>query len=388
MGFFDAISGLGDLLSGRSEQRKLTREQIAATKEMNERNIASQEAINAANVASAEKINQSQIDFQQGINDMMRYDAKHAISDKKADLVRAGYSMADPSLQGFSAASLGGISPQMAQQVAPQVASEFDSSMAANAIAGRNSSINAILGAASTASTIALQKAQARSQNANATGQEIDNAWKEVQNQANLQSIYTSINESVSRKELNEKQGAEILKNLDLLDQNIAIAKENVTQLKFTSATQADRFFAELANLRAATADLKASKTLKESQAAYNDLLSAFQKIKNDYADFGINFDDNNALSSLLKLAHGGHVRELSHQVATAIGDIFKGLFDSFKDAFDQSFPSVSDAPNGIDPVPHNMLDLNPWVAAIKYNPMFFGIRSAWSKYMETKDKD
>lgn len=329
MGFFDAISGFGDLISGRSSQRKITQMQIDASKEMNERNVAAQEAINAANVASAEKINQSQIDFQQGINDMMRYDSKHAISDKKADLIRAGYSMADPSLQGFSAASLGGISPQMAQQVAPQVQSEFDGSAAANSIAARNSSINAILSAASTASTIALQKAQTRSQNANATGQELENVWTDVKNQAALEETYGRIAKLVADKKVSDNTAAKVLKEIDLFDKQIEIAIENIAQLKFTTAHQAEQFKAQIDNLRAATDDLIASKDLKEQQAAVAKAQAAYQEIKNEFARVGINFDDNNVLSSLLKLAHKGQARLLTNEVFAAIGDIVAGFGDS-----------------------------------------------------------
>lgn len=329
-------------LFGGGSSKKVAKMQIAAQKEMNERNIAFQEAANAANIASAERINQSQLDFQQGINDMMRYDSKHAISDKKADLIRSGYSTADPNQQGFSAASLGGISPTMANVTAPQVASEFDPSMAANAINARNSSINNILGSVSTVADVLLKKAQAKSANANATGQEIDNAWKEVQNTAALQSVYQNISESVSRKELNEKTGSKVLKELDALDQQIAIAKENVKQLKFTSEHQAERFAAELANLRAASNDLISSKNLKDVQRISVRLQNSYQHIKNEYARCGINFDDNNMLSSLLKLAHGGDLRSLTHEVYSAIGDIFNGLFDGFQDTFD-SITSIPD---------------------------------------------
>lgn len=324
-----AAGGLIGGLFGGFSSKKIAKMQTAAAKEMNERNIASQEAINAANVASAERINQMQIDFQQGINDMMRYDSKHAISDKKADLIRAGYSMSDPSLQGFSAASLGGISPQMAQQVAPQVQSEFDGSAAANSIASRNSSINAILGAASTASTIALQKAQARSQNASATGQELDNAWKNVQNQAALEETYGRIAKLVSDKKVSENTAAKVLKEIDLFGKQIEIAEENIAQLKFTTAHQAEQFKAQIDNLRAATDDLVASKDLKEQQSAVAKAQAAYQNIKNEFARVGINFDDNNTLSSLLKLAHKGQARLLTSEVFTAIGDIVRGFGDA-----------------------------------------------------------
>lgn len=338
------ISGAGSLISGLfggSSSKKIAKMQTQAAKEMNERNVASQEAINAANVASAEKINQMQIDFQQGINDMMRYDSKHAISDKKSDLVRAGYSMADPSLQGFSAASLGGISPQIAQQVAPHVQSEFDGSAAANVINARNSTINSILSSASTASTIALQKAQARSQNANASVAEIDAAWKDVQNKANLEKVYQDISESVSRNELNKKQGVKLLKDLDVLDMNLQTMREQLSQLKFQTSTQEQRFIKEMAQLDAIVSDLNSSASFKDSQRALTDLQAKFQKIKNDYAEVGINFDDNNIVSSLLKLAASGHSEELIGKVVDGLKGVFVGFFKSLFDTVDEGLDSI-----------------------------------------------
>lgn len=330
------VSGISALL-GSALNTGMSNEQVNAmiksNQAMNSQNVAAQREINAANVRSAEEINQQQIGFQREINDLMRYDSKHSISDKKQDLIRAGYSTADPSLQGFSAASLGGISPVMATQQAPVVSSEYDSSIAAHSLNSRNSTINNILSIARTASDIALQKAQTRSANAGATGQEIDNAWKELEHKANLRQTYENISNLVKDGKVKDATAAQILKNIDVLDQQVETMKESLKQIKFTTEHQEEQFYASIANLIAQTNDLIASKGLKYSQRDFTELQSAYQRIVNDFADYGINFNDNSIFASIIKLAHKGHSGDLVRDTLSSIVDIFKSIFVSSYDS-------------------------------------------------------
>lgn len=312
----DAGTAVAGLISGNKSEKR----QIAAQQQVNAANVAAQERINQRNIASQERINQQNLDFAQNINDIMRYDNKHAISDKKTDLQRSGYSAADPNLQGFSAATL--TQPQLTapQSIAPHVEPEYNAQMA-------SSKLNSILGLRNAASEISLLKAQAKSQNANATGQEIDNAWKDVQNQAQLQESYARIRDLVTHGDVNVNTAKQLLVGTDKLQSEIDLLKETIQQQRFTSEHQQEEFTNRMNQLRASVNDLNASAGLKQSQKALTDVEKQIADIKKMYADVGINFDDNSIIGSLARLIHAGKSAELTHELVKMVKDIVSQLW-------------------------------------------------------------
>lgn len=313
----DAGTAIAGLITGNKSEKR----QIAAQQQANQANIASQERINQRNIASQEKINQQNLDFAQNINDIMRYDSKHAISDKKTDLQRAGYSAADPSLQGFSAATLAQPQLEAPQSVAPQVEPEYNASMA-------SSKLNSILGLRGAATEIALMKAQAKSQNANATGQEIENAWKDVEHKTGLAMVNQNLTNAVKEGRIKELTATRMLLDMEQIQSQTDILEEELKQKKFATEHQAEQYLASLSNLQASTTDLLSSAGLKDKQRAVAEFELQIKKVEAEMAKFGINFNDNSVFGTMLKLAHTGHLSTLTDDVLGSIGDVIMNVIE------------------------------------------------------------
>lgn len=322
-----AVIGAGASLAGSLLSGKSTKRQVNAAILANRENIDSQERINNQNVALQDYINQQNIDAAEHINSLMRYDSKHAISDKKSDLIRAGYSAADPSLQGFSAANLSQPQLEAATMQAPRVEPTYTAATAQTEL----NSINSIISAAKLSSEVSLMQAQAKSQNANATGQEIDNAWKDVQNQAKLQESYARIRDLVTHGDVNENTAKQILISTDKLQSEVDIFKETFKQEKFKTEHQQEEFTNRMNQLKASVVDLNASAGLKDSQKALTRVEKELMSIKKMYADVGINFDDNSIIGSLAKLVHAGKSAEVTHEIVQMCKDILSQLWTETK---------------------------------------------------------
>lgn len=264
-----AINGIGSIIGGIN-----TNKMIKAQKEMNQQNIASQE-----------RINQQNIDFQKGINDIMRHDANNAISIKKQDMINAGYSTADPNMQGNAIAQLG--SPQLQ---APQVESEFNADMAnyqQNAISSFGQSL---LDNANTLSQIALQKAQSREYNTNADYREKEMAWYDVNSSVALKNSIADLNLRVQQGDLNKQQLEIGEANLNLLKSQFTYLGEQIFSLKVENEYKRDNIIESLNYLRKSIVKL-------DSEIIKNIEESKTEKHKRNYYDSQSNLAHEQALT-------------------------------------------------------------------------------------------
>lgn len=330
-----AISAGGSLFSslfGNKKDKELLKMQIQAQRDMNNRNIAFQEAANAQNVASQERINQSQIDFQKEINSLMRKDAKHAISDKRADLMRAGYSTADPSLSGFSAASLGAPALTAPQVTAPQVESEFSPQMASTLINSKNAAISNATQLATALTDISLKRAQKSKTDAETEGIVKSNAWIDLEKDASYSLLLQTIDNSFKDGVIKQKQADMLANELSAFKTRFDILNEELSSLKISNKSLEDRFKADLSETLARVSNIKSDTKKKDLE---RDLLSIDKDLKTlelKYAKMGINFNASDLFSSIARIAGQGTAPQILDAVMTSIdqmiGTLAEGLFN------------------------------------------------------------
>lgn len=330
-----AITAGGSLLSslfGNKKEKELLKMQIQAQRDMNNRNIAFQEAANAQNIASQEKINQSQIDFQKEINSLMRKDAKHAISDKRTDLMRAGYSTADPSLSGFSAASLGAPALTAPQVTAPQVESEFSPQMASTLINSKNTAISNATQLAATLTDISLKRAQKSKTDAETEGIVKSNAWIDLEKDASYSLLLQTIDNSFKDGVIKQKQADMLTNELSSFKTRFDLLNEQLSSLQISNKSLEDRFKADLSETLARVSNIKSDTKKKDLE---RDLLSIDKDLKNlelKYAKMGINFNASDLFSSIARIAGQGTAPQILDAVMTSIdqmiGTLAEGLFN------------------------------------------------------------
>lgn len=329
-----AISAGGSLFSslfGNKKDKELLKMQIQSQRDMNNRNLAFQEAANAQNVASQERINQSQIDFQKEINSLMRKDAKHAISDKRADLMRAGYSTADPSLSGFSAASLGAPALTAPQVTAPQVESEFSPQMASTLINSKNAAISNATQLATALTDISLKRAQKSKTDAETEGIVKSNAWIDLEKDASYSLLLQTIDNSFKDGVIKQKQADMLANELSAFKTRFDILNEELSSLKISNKSLEDRFKADLSETLARVSNMKSDTKKKDLE---RDLLSIDKDLKAlelKYAKMGINFNASDLFSSIARIAGQGTAPQILDAVMTSIdqmiGTLVEGLF-------------------------------------------------------------
>ena len=333
MGFSDLLSGgllgsVGSVISSgfnALSANKQTKKMIQAQKEMNERNIQAQQDINTQN-----------INFQREINDIMRHDNNNAISIKKRDLQNAGYSTANPDLQGMPAASLG--SPQL---TAPQVQSEYTPDMARQQLDAGTSFASSLLNSASTHAQIALARAQTKETNSRATGQEISNSWLDAQLKANYKQTLANTDNILSQTKLNDKQREKVVKEFDLIDGQLNLIASQYVNQQYKNAYEIDTLEknlqllgATINKIKAETADARASANLKYRQSVLTGFESRLKQIQVGFAEMGINFNSNDLLSTLLRISSvPGNGSALLDNALDFIGDFSESLFDNFGEA-------------------------------------------------------
>lgn len=327
-------SVLGGLFGifGSKAQRK-------SNERMNAANIAAQERINKANIDNQNRINQQNIDFQKDINSIMRNDSLNAISNKKADLARAGYSTAAPDLQGFQTANLSSPNQVMATQQAAMQSPNVDGSVVGSMLSGINGMTTGIQSTAKLASEIALNKANAKSANANATGQEIDNGFKAAQNEAQLEQIYANIDDMVASKELKRSQAVKVYKDVDIVSSQIELLGEQIKQAKFTSEHQLEQFTNEMNRLVADTLNLKASAKKSDSETAINKVSKQIKDIEFKFAKLGINFNSNDYVSALARIVMSPD----SAKIIPALTDFISNSFGALLDSVPSMFSNIGD---------------------------------------------
>lgn len=310
------VSGIGSIissgvnaLSAHSQQKK----QIAADKEMNERNIAFQR-----------ETNQQNIDFQREINDIMRRDNRNAIQTKKNDLMNAGYSAADPNLQGASVASLGAPNIQ-----SPQVASEFNPAMSQQLLDAGSHFSDSIINTAKTLSDIALSKAHVKESNANATGKEIDNAWSDAEHAAQYDTTLQTLENLKKDSKIKDEEYNKLVADINSVNETIKLTREQVdlakTENKFKPSilqNTSDHLSALIDNLDSATDLNKTEKSIK-------DFEKRIKSVEANFAELGINFNGSSYVDALLRAAASPRGKEVIPLVASFIKDSLSGIFSN-----------------------------------------------------------
>lgn len=357
----DAIGGVTSLIANNQSNKyasHMADKQIASQQQMNQANVDAQKEINAANIASQEKINQQQIDFQRGINSIMRHDSKHAISDKRADLMRAGYSTADPSNTGFSAASLGAPSLTAPQAVAPQVAAEFTPEMAANSILAKNSAISNAAQIAQTMADIALKRAQSGKTRAELEGITKSNAWIDLMNNATYANILEHTETLHQQGKVSAKQAEVLTNDLTAFDTNFKILKEQLFEAQERNKVLPDMLREQLNEVVARVANIKINTDVKSVEKEILGIRKDFDQLKYDLAKLGVNFDSNDLFSSMVRLFTAKNAKALIPTVANGI----KEMFSSLLELGDVDVPDV-DLPDVID----NLTPAGPIKRAVKF---------------------
>lgn len=343
----DAVGGVTSLIANNQSNKyasHMTDKQIAAQKEMNQFNVDAQKAINAANIASQEKINQQQIDFQRDINSIMRHDSKHAISDKRADLMRAGYSTADPSNTGFSAASLGSPSLTAPQAIAPQVASEFTPEMAANSILAKNSAIGNAAQIAQTMTDIALKRAQSGKTRAELEGITKSNAWIDLMNNATYANILEHTETLHQQGKVSSKQAEVLTNELTAFDTNFKLLKEQLFEAQERNKVLPDMLREQLNEVVARVANININTDVKSVEKEILGIRKDFDQLKYDLAKLGVNFDSNDLFSSMVRLFTAKNSKALIPTVANGIKEMFSSLLElGDVDGSDIDLPEVLD---------------------------------------------
>ncbi|UPW41348.1 DNA pilot protein [Sigmofec virus UA08Rod_3874] len=305
------LGAIGNVWNGINSSKN-TKRMIAAQKEMNEKNIASQE-----------RINQQNIDFQKGINDIMRHDANHAISIKKADLQRAGYSTADPNQQGFTAANLGGVNLQ-----APQVQSEFTPEMANLQQQGINSFASGMLNTASTLSSIALQKAQTREHDRNVDLKDKELAWFDVEHKAMYERTLQEISNMATEQNWKKADIKRVMASVEQINKSVDLLGQQIIQLQLANKFKPIEFQKAMDHLDAVIDDLKSAKGLKDAQKMLTLKEKDIADIKYQFARIGVNFDSSSITDSIARLLLSGHATEVLDRIKA----LFHGIinYDSF----------------------------------------------------------
>lgn len=330
-----AIQAVGGAINGifdRKAQKKAQERAIAAQEKANQDNIQMQRDINAQNVASQEKINQLQLNQSKQINDLMRYDSKHAISDKVTDLKRAGYSTADPNVQGFSAANLSSPSLASAQQVAPHVEPTFDQSGVSNIISGSRSTVQNITDLLSTIADVRLKRSQEKNTDADTAGKDIDNSWKDEEKSAALAQIMSTVDNLEADTDKKREEKKKISKDITFVDQSLKLLGEQITELKFRNSKNEERFLNEMNHLKASIADLQSSKGLKDSEKSLNNIRKRVEIVRATMAEHGVNFDGNGLFDAIARLAVSPNGSSVLPQIATFIFESLGSIIDLGKD--------------------------------------------------------
>lgn len=310
------VSGIGSIISSginafsaHSQQKK----QIAADKAMNERNIAFQR-----------ETNQQNIDFQREINDIMRRDNRNAIQTKKNDLMNAGYSAADPNLQGASVASLGAPNIQ-----SPQVASEFNPAMSQQLLDAGSHFSDSIINTAKTLSDIALSKAHVKESNANATGKEIENAWSDAEHAAQYDTTLQTLENLKKDSKIKDEEYNKLVADINSVNETIKLTREQVDLAKTENKFKPSILQNTSDHLSALIDNLDSSTDLNKTEKSIKDFEKRIKSVEANFAELGINFNGSSYVDALLRAAASPRGKEIIPLVASFIKDSLSGIFSN-----------------------------------------------------------
>lgn len=308
------VSGIGSIISSGVNAITANRQQnkqIAADKAMNERNIAFQR-----------EANQQNIDFQREINDIMRRDNRTAIQTKKNDLVNAGYSTADPNLQGASVASLG--APNIR---APQVTSEFNPAMSQQLLAAGSHFSDSLINTAKTLSDIALTKAQVRESNANATGKEIDNSWSDAEHAAQYDTTLQTLANLKKDAKIKDEEYNKLVADINSVNESIKLTRQQVELAKTENKFKPSILENTSAHLAALIDNLDSATDLNKTEKSIKNFEKRIKAVEANFAELGINFNGSSYVDALLRAAASPRGKEIIPLVASFIKDSLSGIF-------------------------------------------------------------
>lgn len=318
-----AGSGINAIMNGWS---------TAANYNIARAQIKAQQQANNKNIALMREINNSQIQHSNYINNLMRHDANNAISIKKNDLINAGYSTADPNLSGNSIAQLTNPSQSMAQvepALSPAIAQQLMST--------NNSFANSILDGASKMSGVFLSAAEARSANANASGQEINNSWLDAQNRVNYESTLQSIDVMVQDGLLKKSQAAVAIRQIDVMDSNMRLLEQQITSAMYENKVKPEmlnktllKLDEEINNLKSITANFKADTSNKQKQGAILDFEKRIKAVEASFAEMGINFNGQSLVDGLARLAASPNGHLMFDKLLSFIGNSLDTIIGHF----------------------------------------------------------
>lgn len=310
------ISGLGSIISSGINAftaHRQQKEQIAADRAMNERNIAFQR-----------ETNQQNIDYQREINDIMRRDNRTAIQTKKNDLMNAGYSTADPNLQGASVASLGAPNIQ-----SPQVASEFNPAMSQQLLAAGSHFSDSIINTARTLSDIALNKAHVKESNANATGKEIENAWSDAEHAAQYDTTLQTLENLKKDAKIKDEEYNKLVADINSVNESIKLTREQVDLAKTENKFKPSILRNTSNHLSALIDNVNSSTDLNKTEKSIKDFEKLIKSVEANFAELGINFNGSSYVDALLRASASPKGKEIIPLVASFIKDSLRGIFSS-----------------------------------------------------------
>lgn len=334
--------------SANATQKKLLQMQIQAQKEANEFNVAAQKEMNAANIASQEKVNQQQIDMTKEINSLMRHDSKHAISDKRSDLMRAGYSTADPNLNGFSAAALSSPSLTAPQGIAPQVDPTISPEMVNTLISGKSTQLRSIMDMFQTASDVALKYVQTKKTGAEFEGLTKSNAWIDLKEGALYNNILQTTENLVEEKKLTVKKAEQISQDLLMFDVRYKTASAQLETITTTNKGLGERLHAELQSSLATIANLNANTDLAKVNKEIADIKRNFDKYKYDLAKMGINFDSNSLFDSIARIFASPDAGQTPAAILDGFKQVLSGIVEELGNLLSKPISSAAAAVKGV----------------------------------------
>lgn len=321
--------GIADIFTKRNALKR----QIESQEKMNKDNILMQEAINQANIRNSREI-----------NSLMRHDANNAISIKKRDLQNAGYSTANPDLSGSPIAQLS--SPTLD---AAHVESEFTPEMAEMYGGMYGSLADRLLSTGKLISDIQLQKAQARAANAGASGQEIDNDWKDALNSADYSSKLQAIENMKSAKVLTDEQANNASKQFEIMQAELdglsadnAIKNYEVALHPFRYIKEMQHLDAIIGELQAKTANWNADTSNKRKEGEILDFRKRIESVAANFAEMGVNFNGSSIVDSILRLIASPRGSELGSSAVSFIRNSIHGTINSLPEVFEGNNPLKS----------------------------------------------
>lgn len=269
--------------------------QVGSNLQSNMMNIKFQQSENARNRAWAEKM-----------NEISRRDAANADTIKRNSLQAAGYSTADPSQSGASS-----IISSVPEGTAPQTRPLID-----------GDTITSIMAP----SQIALAKAQALSQNANTTGQQIDNAYKDVQHQLAISQAKNNIRKSGF-------EGDFIVKQIDGFEEQVKLWQAQAEDYVFSSRLKSrdneyslERWEMEKRE-RAKQYDILCQTfTNLQNDGDIKEAMSRLKKVEADFAERGFNFNSSGLYGMLERVAGSNNPKKLGRDVGTALLNVIEGV--------------------------------------------------------------